>query len=166
MAPWDGALEETAWQQRLTFLPGLWNGLGVMANYTYTTSTAQLREIDREVRLPRQIPHVANLGVTYDLAGFQGALTTNHRSEYLFEVTADAVPDHRSHLYPSADRYLTAQTQLDLSASYRVSPQGSIFIEVNNLMNTPQTWYDGHPDFHYRSSYNQRWGLVGFRYGL
>jgi len=93
-----------------------------MANYTYTTSTAQLREIDREVRLPRQIPHVANLGVTYDLAGFQGALTTNHRSEYLFEV--------------------------------------------NNLMNTPQTWYDGHPDFHYRSSYNQRWGLVGFRYGL
>jgi|GEM_PF-3958976 len=137
-----------------------------MANYTYTFSRAQLREIDREIRLPRQIPHVLNAGVTYDLSAFSGALTMNHRGDYLFEVTADAVPDHRSHLYPSADRYLRAQTQLDLSATYRVRPATSIFLEVNNLTNTAQTWYDGHPDFHYRSSYNFRWGLLGFRYGV
>jgi outer membrane receptor protein involved in Fe transport len=61
---------------------------------------------------------------------------------------------------------LAWETQLDLTASYRVTREGSIFIEVNNLTNTPQTWYDGHPHFHYRSSYNQRWGLLGFRYGL
>jgi TonB-dependent receptor len=157
---------ETAWQQRLNFLPGVWSGLGIMANYTYTGSRAQLREIDREVRLPRQIPHVANAGLTFDLGGLQSALTMNHRSRYLFEVSADEVADHRSHLYPTADRYLTAQTQFDMSASYRVTREGSIFIEVNNLTNTPQTWYDGHPHFHYRSSYNQRWGLLGFRYGL
>jgi TonB-dependent receptor len=157
---------ETAWQQRLGFLPGALSGLGIMANYTYTTSRAQLREIDREVRLPRQIPHVFNAGLTYDLGALSTALTMNHRSEYLFEVTADAVPDHRSHLYPSADRFLTAQTQLDLSATFRVRPQSSIFLEVNNLTDTPQTWYDGHPDMHYRTSFNKRWGLLGFRYGL
>lgn len=157
---------EAAWQQRLAFLPGALSGLGVMANYTYTGSRAQLVEIDRQVQLPRQIPHVANVGMTYDLGGFQGAVTMNHRSRYLFEVTADAVADHRSHLYPTADRYLRAQTQLDLSASYRVSRGGSIFVELNNLLDTPQTWYDGHPDMHYRSSYNMRWGLIGFRYDL
>jgi TonB-dependent receptor len=157
---------EAAWQQRLSFLPGIWSGLGLMTNYTYTTSRAQLVEIDREVRLPRQIPHVANAGVTFDAGGLQSSLTVNHRSRYLFEVTADEVADHRSHLYPTADRYLRAQTQLDLSASYRVSQSGSVFVEVNNLLDTPQTWYDGHPDMHYRSSYNMRWGLVGFRYGI
>jgi TonB-dependent receptor len=156
---------EAAWQQRLAFLPGIWSGLGLMANYTWTGSRAQLVEIDREVRLPRQIPHVANAGVTFDVGGLQSALTVNHRSRYLFEVTADAVPDHRSHLYPTADRYLRAQTQLDLTASYRVGRSGSLFMEVNNLLDTPQTWYDGHPDMHYRSSYNMRWGLVGFRIG-
>jgi TonB-dependent receptor len=162
----DVAGVEAAWQQRLSFLPGVWSGLGVMANYTWTTSRAQLVEIDRQVRLPRQIPHVANAGLTYDMGGFQGALTLNHRSRYLFEVTADQVAQHRSHLYPTADRYLRAQTQMDLSASYEVTRGGSIFIEVNNLLDTPQTWYDGHPDMHYRSSYNMRWGLVGFRYDL
>ncbi|TVP44527.1 MAG: TonB-dependent receptor [Gemmatimonadales bacterium] len=162
----DVAGVEAAWQQRLAFLPGALNGLGVMANYTYTASRAQLVEIDRQVRLPRQIPHVGNAGLTYDLGGFQGALTLNHRSRYLFEVTADQVASHRSHLYPSADRYLRAQTQLDMSASYEVTRGGSLFVELNNLLDTPQTWYDGHPDMHYRSSYNMRWGLVGFRYDL
>lgn len=157
---------EVAWQQRLTFLRGAWSGLGILANYTWTGSRAQLREVDREVRLPRQIPHVANLGLTFDWRGLESALTMNHRSRYLFEVTADEVPQHRSHLYPSADRYLVAQTQFDLSASYRFLPSASLFAEVNNLTNTPQTWYDGHPDFHYRSSYNLRWGLLGFRYDL
>ncbi len=155
---------EAAWQQQLTFLPGVWSGLGVMLNYTYTTSNAQLGSIDREVRLPRQIPHVANAALTFDWGGLQSALTMNHRSKYLFEVTAEEVAQHRSHLYPTADRYLEAQTQFDLSASYRVNRNTSLFLEVNNLTNTPQTWYDGHPDFHYRSSFNHRWGLLGFRY--
>ena len=31
---------EAAWQQRLTFLPGLLNGIGVRANYSYTSSQA------------------------------------------------------------------------------------------------------------------------------
>ncbi len=157
---------EAAWQQRLAFLPGALSGLGIMANYTYTSSSAQLGDIEREVKLPRQIPHVANAGLTFDWGGLQSALTMNHRSRYLFEVTADEVLPHRSHLYPTADRFLEAQTQFDLSASYRVNRQGSFFLEVNNLTNTPQTWYDGHPDFHYRSSYNLRWGLLGFRYAM
>src|SRR5882672_3289169 len=31
---------EMAWQQRLTFLPGLLNGSGIRANYSYTSSSA------------------------------------------------------------------------------------------------------------------------------
>ncbi len=162
----DIAGVEAAWQQQLSFLPGIWSGLGLMANYTYTASRARLVEIDREVRLPRQIPHVANAALTFDRGPFQGAFTVNHRSRYLFEVTADEVPEHRSHLYPTADRFLAAQTQLDMSASFQVIQGGSIFVEVNNLLDTPQTWFDGHPDMHYRSSYNMRWGLIGFRYGF
>ena len=57
---------EIAWQQRMTFLPGLLSGVGVFANYPYTTSNAELRGVTREVPLPRQIPHVLNAALSWD----------------------------------------------------------------------------------------------------
>ena len=154
---------EVAWQQRLTFLPGALSGLGVYANYTYTYSNAELREVTREVPLPRQVPHVVNAAVSWERGPFMGMVTANHRSEYLWAVSQDAVSDYRSHLAPTMDRYLEAQTQFDLSAAYQVRPDASIFLEVKNLTNEPQTWYDGSPEFHYRSSYNHAWGILGIR---
>ncbi len=154
---------EVAWQQRLTFLPGALSGLGVYANYTYTHSNAELREVTREVPLPRQVPHVVNAALSWERGPFMGMVTANHRSEYLWAVSQDAVSDYRSHLAPTMDRYLEAQTQFDLSAAYQVRPDASIFLEVKNLTNEPQTWYDGSPEFHYRSSYNHAWGILGIR---
>ncbi|TVR61576.1 MAG: TonB-dependent receptor [Gemmatimonadales bacterium] len=154
---------EVAWQQRLTFLPGALSGLGVYANYTYTYSNAELREVTREVPLPRQVPHVMNAALSWDRGPFMGMVTANHRSEYLWAVSQDAVSDYRSHLAPTMDRYLEAQTQFDLSASFQVRQDASLFLEVKNLTNEPQTWYDGSPEFHYRSSYNHAWGILGVR---
>jgi TonB-dependent receptor len=157
---------EVAWQQRLTFLPGALSGLGLYANYTYTHSNAELREVTREVPLPRQVPHVLNAAVSWERGPFMGMITANHRSEYLWAVSQEAVSEHRSHLFPSMDRFLEAQTQFDLSASMEVRDNASLFLEVKNLTNEPQTWYDGTPDFHFRSSYNHAWGILGVRMSL
>jgi len=155
---------EMAWQQRLAFLPGYLSGLGLNVNYTFTGSNAELRDVTREVPLPRQVPHVLNAALSYDLGGFNAMLTANHRSSYLWAVSQEAVNDHRSHLAPSMDRYLAAQTQFDLAASQHLGQGASIFLEINNITNTPQAWYDGHRDFHYRSSFNYAWGNLGMRY--
>jgi len=154
---------EIAWQQRLTFLPGVLSGLGVYANYTYTTSNAELREVTREVPLPRQIPHVLNAAVSWDRGGFMAMVTANLRSEYLWAVSQEAVSDHRSHLFPTMDRYLEAQTQFDLAAQYELATGPTLFLELKNITNEPQTWYDGNPEFHFRSSYNHAWGVIGAR---
>jgi len=154
---------EIAWQQRMTFLPGLLSGLGVYANYTYTTSNAELREVTREVPLPRQIPHVLNAALSWDRGGFMTMVTANHRSQYLWAVSQEAVSDHRSHLFPTMDRYLEAQTQFDLAAQYELATGPTLFLEVKNITNEPQVWHDGTPEFHFRSSYNHAWGVVGVR---
>jgi TonB-dependent receptor len=156
---------EVAWQQRLHFLPGFLNGLGVYANYTYSGSKAQLR-IDREVELPRQIPHVLNTALTYERGGFYGMLSYNYQSTYLYQVSTTQVSNHRSHLFPSFDRFMRWQERLDLTLRYQATSSIQIFADARNLTNSPQLWYDGGPEFHYRSSFNHVNGTLGVRFSM
>jgi TonB-dependent receptor len=153
---------EIAWQQRLHFLPGFLSGLGVYTNYTWSGSKAQLR-IDREVELPRQIPHVINTALTYEAGGFYGMLSYNYQSTYLYQISTSQVSNHRSHLFPSFDRYMRWQDRLDLTIRYQATSRVQVFADARNLTNSPQLWYDGGPDFHYRSSFNHINATMGVR---
>lgn len=154
---------EVAWQQRLHFLPGVLSGLGIYSNYTWATSTAQLR-IDREVELPRQIPHVVNAALTYERGGFYGMVSYNYQSTYLYQISTTEVASHRSHLFPTNDRYMRWQDRLDVTARYQLTDQIQIFADLRNITNSPQTWYDGNSDYHYRSSYNHMSATMGIRF--
>jgi TonB-dependent receptor len=156
---------ELAWQQRLHFLPGFLSGLGIYSNYTYSASRAQLR-IDREVELPRQIPHVINAAVTYDRGGFYGMISYNYQSTYLYQVSTSQVSSHRSHLFPSNDRFMRWQGRLDLTLRYQATGNIQLFADMRNLTNSPQLWYDGGPEYHYRSSFNHINGTAGVRFTL
>ncbi|MCH8557885.1 MAG: TonB-dependent receptor [Balneolia bacterium] len=154
---------EFAWQQRLHFLPGALSGLGVYTNYTFATSKAQLR-IDREVELPRQIPHVVNAALTYELGNFYGMVSYNYQSTYLYDISTTQVANHRSHLFPTNDRYMRWQDRLDVTVRYNLTSQFQIFGDVRNLTNSPQLWYDGGSDYHYRSSFNHVNATMGIRF--
>ncbi len=154
---------EAAWQQRLHFLPGFLNGLGVYANYTYATSKAQLR-IDREVELPRQIPHVVNASLTFERGNFYSMLSYNYQSSYLYQVSTTQVSNHRSHLFPTNDRYMRWQERVDLTLRYDLSSSIQVFADARNLTNSPQLWYDGGRDYHYRSSFNHMNATMGIRF--
>lgn len=154
---------EAAWQQRLHFLPGVLSGLGIYSNYTYATSKAQLR-IDREVELPRQIPHVLNTALTYERGGFYGMVSYNYQSTYLYQISTSQVANHRSHLFPTNDRYMRWQDRLDVTARYQLNENLQLFADVRNLTNSPQLWYDGGPEYHYRSSFNHTNATVGVRF--
>jgi TonB-dependent receptor len=154
---------EIAWQQRLHFLPGMLSGLGIYSNYTYSASSAQLR-IDREVELPRQIPHVLNAALTFERGGFYSMLSYNYQSTYLYQISTSQVSNHRSHLFPTNDRYMRWQERVDLTLRYQASQSIQVFADARNLTNSPQTWYDGSPDYHYRSSFNHTNATVGARF--
>lgn len=153
---------EFAWQQRLHFLPGFLSGLGVYANYTWSSSNAQLR-IDREVELPRQIPHVVNTALTFERGGFYSMLSYNYQSSYLYQISTTQVANHRSHLFPTNDRYMRWQERVDLTLRYQATDFIQIFADARNLTNSPQLWYDGGPEFHYRSSFNHVNATMGVR---
>src|SRR5260370_11442471 len=80
---------EVSWQQRLSSLPGLLNGFGVAANYSYTTSQVTFPtgfsggRIDHP-SLQRQAPNTWNLGMTYDKARFSMRFGVSHNDANIY----------------------------------------------------------------------------------
>jgi len=152
---------EAAWQQQLSFLPGLLSGLGIYANYTYTHSEAKLKGLENEkMELPRMVPTVLNLALTYQLAGFYAQVSINRQERMLYspyEFSANGQDYHR---------YLDGHWQVDVSASQRLQRNVRLFMELNNLTNIPNHHYYGTNDYPYRSSFVSWWGAIGLRFDI
>ncbi len=131
---------EVAWQQQLQFLPSHWRGLGIQANYTWTGSSTDFGDPaydERNLPLPRQVPHIANLGMTYDLAGFSGTVSWNYQGTQLHSVQSDA----------DNDRWIASRYQVDISASQQLRSGLRLIAEVNNLTGQDQLRYRGSEAF-------------------
>ncbi len=126
---------ELAWQQRLTFLPGALNGLGVYANYTWTDSKATHPD-GRETRLAGQAEHAYNLALSYEKRGFSGQVSLNRIGRYIDELGEDA----------DEDLYVSHRDQIDLSASYFLRPSVQVYVEALNLTNAPYRTYQATTD--------------------
>ncbi|TVQ09217.1 MAG: TonB-dependent receptor [Balneolaceae bacterium] len=155
---------ELAWQQNLNFLPRVLSGLGIYANYTYSFSEAKvLIPEERTVRLPRQVPHIANLALSYQLNGFMAQASWNYQSNYIYNPQDEVVAGV---LY---DRYQEGGWQLDISASQRVARNVRVFAELNNLTNKPEAQYYGTASNNvapYRTGFVSWWGVIGARFDM
>lgn len=147
---------EVGWQQRLSFLPAPLDGLGILANYTYTGSETELGDqFDRpNTRFPRQVPHFGNLALSYDRLGFSGLVSLNYQSAYMYTVARS----------PELDRYTHKRAQFDLAASQQLTRRFRAFVEMNNLTNEPFLTYTGSLERPIESEYEGRWGMVGLRF--
>ncbi len=124
---------ELGFQQQFTRLPGLWRGLGVSVGYTWTDSEAEV--FDRDVKAPffLQSEHVGNLALFYELNGIELRLGYAYRSDYL-----DSLGDSADQ-----DLYVDDHGQLDFKASYELSKQLSIFLQMQNINDEPLRFYSG-----------------------
>jgi TonB-dependent receptor len=124
---------ELGYQQQFTGLPGLWRGLGMSVGYTWTDSEAEA--FDRDVKVPffLQSEQVANIALFYELSGLELRLGYAYRSEYL-----DALGDSAEQ-----DLYVDAHGQLDFKASYELSKQFSVFVQMQNITDEPLRFYSG-----------------------
>jgi outer membrane receptor protein involved in Fe transport len=131
---------EFAYQQRLSYLPGLLGGLGISANYSWTVSTAHdvspLRS--DSPALLRQAPNTWNLSPTYDKGGLsiRMGLSYNGANIYQYQYqnlqyacdtctsTVPLVPQPVAGTKgPAGDNYLYPHLQVDAQGSYRL-PRG------------------------------------------
>ena len=120
---------ELAYQQSLTFLPAPFDGLGVFSNYTIATSSANFPTRPGE-KLPfiGQSRRIGNVALTYEKSGFFIRAAVNFRSPRLRE-------DEPLGANATEDRYVDYFTQLDLTASYKLSRSWELFGEVLNVTN-------------------------------
>jgi TonB-dependent receptor len=150
---------EFAVQQQLSFLPAPLDGLGIYGNYTYTDSDATLPG-GRETRLGGQSKNVFNAALSYEKAGFSGQLSLNYRDDFILEFGGDTGETEEREQDLIVDEHL----QLDLSMSYAVTPQATVFLELVNLNNEPFITYQGIPVRPIQEEYYETWGELGVRW--
>jgi TonB-dependent receptor len=156
---------ETAWNQHLSFLPGLLNGLGIAANYTYTDSKATFDPSTGRTgtaRLQRTTPNEFNVGLTYDKGGFslRGAVTYNGATLFSY-VYSDGAPGGLTG--PNGDIYLYPHTQIDAQASYTFKNGLQVIVSALNLNNEVFGFYVGSPQWNIQREFYGPTIGVGFR---
>jgi len=174
---------EMAWEQRLSRLPGFLNGLGVSANYSYTTSQANFPDffssavkggtgrIDHPA-LQRQAPNTWNLGFTYDKARFSMRFAVSHNDAniYAYQYQHDpTVPNIDNDPIngikgPLGDQYLYAHTQVDIQGSYRLYKGLSFVASGLNLTNEVFGFYTGSPIYPNQREYYHPSLILGMRW--
>ncbi len=124
---------ELAYQQQFSFLPGVFRGLGVTANYTFLRTHGDFgtaRSLSGS-QVAGFIPKTANLNLTYKYRAFSANFLLNHTSRYL--QTDSTSPGRVIFRFP--------YTTVNAGISWRLRSEASLFCNVANLLNEPQRTY-------------------------
>ncbi|MCV2367948.1 TonB-dependent receptor [Roseateles oligotrophus] len=149
---------ELSYSQALRRLPAPFNGLIVGANATLVSSEATIGGFEkgkwqqRKLALPSQSDRSLNFSLGWEGYGLSTRLAANYKSAYLLEV-GDV-------LNPAKDMWVDAQTQLDFSLRYDITPKLQISFEALNLSDQPYYVYAG------RSALNSQYEQYGRSYKL
>ncbi len=182
---------EIAFQQRLSYLPSVLGGLGVSANYSYTSSQAKgvdpLR--DDNPALLRQAPNTWNFSPTYDTKRFsmRVGMTYNDAMIYAYQYQDRAYvtdengnpikgadgkfettpnPQVRGTKGPAGDNYLYAHYQFDTQATYKLPLGISVYAYGLNLNNEVFGFYNGSAEYVVQREYYHPTYAGGIRWNL
>jgi TonB-dependent receptor len=154
---------EAAWQQRLSFLPRPLNGMGVRANYSYTSSQASFPlgsgRTDHPTLL-RTAPNNWNFDATYDKRGFSARMGLTHNDGYIWAYGGAASKG------PDGDTYLYPHTQVDAQVSYSIPRSHGLqaIVSMLNLNNEVFGFYVGSERFPIQREYYSRTISMGLRW--
>jgi TonB-dependent receptor len=170
---------ELAFQQHFTYLPGLLSGLGVSANYSYTTSGTTMVDPLRTDNPPllRQAPNTWNISPTYDRRrlSIRVGLAYNGPNIYSYFYHDLALNPNGSLTPsvplgglkgPSGDYYLYSHFQVDAQGSYYLGKGFTAIVSGLNLNNEPFGFYFGSPQFLTQREYYEPTYSFGLRWDL
>jgi TonB-dependent receptor len=158
---------EFAFQQRLSYLPGVLGGSGISANYSYTTSKARdLPNRSDQPALQRQAPNSWNIGPTYDTKKFSMRVGMSFDDRMIYQYNwvdgADSVGIHG----PSGDVYLYPHFQFDAQASYNIPFGLQIYAYGLNLNNEVFGFYQGSGQYMIQREYYHPTYAAGLRWTM
>ncbi len=153
---------EMTWQQHLSKLPHPLDGLGFMANYSYTASQATVPGRSDNPALLRQAPNNWNLDLTYDKKALSARLGVTHNDASIYDYNYSDGADGGVH-GPNGDVYLYAHTQVDAQASYSLASNFQLVVAGLNLNNEVFGFYQGSPQYPIQREFYNRTFTVGVR---
>ncbi|HEY6290653.1 MAG TPA: TonB-dependent receptor [Terriglobia bacterium] len=155
---------EAAYQQNFNSLPGVWSGLGIMANYLYAASRAyDLQGRSDHPPLLRTSPSVWNISPSYarGRVTMRFGATYNGASIYQYNYQDGAAYGING---PNGDNYLYPHFQIDAQASVRVRGGLSLLASGLNLSNEVFGFYNGGIQYMTQREYYKPTYEVGFRW--
>ncbi|HEV7969181.1 MAG TPA: TonB-dependent receptor [Candidatus Acidoferrales bacterium] len=166
---------ELDWEQRFSFLPGLANGFGVAANYSYTTSQATFPagfsggRTDHPL-LQRDAPNTWNVNLTYDKSRYSVRFAVSHNdaniAAYSFQQNSTPNDPILGLKGPTGDQYFYAHTQLDIQGSIRMYKGLSFFAYGLNLTNEVFGLYQGSPIYPIQREFYKPTVAFGMRWNF
>jgi len=157
---------EFAWKQHLTYLPGIWSGLGTDINLTLTKSEATFdASTGRSGTAPlqRTAPVEWNLGLTYDWKAFSMRVAATYNSAMIFTYNyVDGALGGTGG--PNGDIYLLPHIQLDAQASYAISHHLKLTASILNINNEVFGFYQGSPQWTIQREFYGPTYNIGFKY--
>ncbi|MFC7292862.1 TonB-dependent receptor [Hirschia litorea] len=128
---------ELQYTQNYSFLPGIWSGLGVSANYTYQDSSFDAEEsnlVQGEVlpsfQIIRTPEHSYNVTAYWQDGGHQVRLAYGGASDVLL-----------NRAYDNGALWEEGRETLDFSASYELSENFSLTFDASNILEQPLRQY-------------------------
>ncbi len=155
---------EASFEQRLAYLPGALAGLGISANYSYTTSTANgVPGRSDHPALQRQAPHTWNISPTYDRGRVSFRLGLSYNAANIFSYAySDGAPLGKTG--PNGDTYLYAHLQADAQVSIRLFKGFSTYVYGLNMNNEVFGFYNGSTQWPIQREYYQPTIAAGLRW--
>jgi len=155
---------ETAYQQRLGFLPGLLSGIGISANYSYTASQANgVPGRTDNPRLIRQAPNTWNLSPTFDRGRLSMRLGVAYNQAFIDSYNyTDGAP--MGVTGPNGDHWFYTHLQVDVQGSYRLNKGFTVVVYGLNLTNEVFGFYYGSPTWNNQREFYKPTIGVGLRW--
>jgi TonB-dependent receptor len=137
---------ELSYNQRYTWLPGIWKGFGLSANYTWLESRGNYTAgggATTGAELAGFMPETFNASLSYRMRSLDVQVKYTYRAENLRDFTAN--PFNRVYYY--------AKKNIDLNLKYSWRPSLSFFADVINIFDDPIA--NAFINTRYRTRYNQ-----------
>jgi TonB dependent receptor-like, beta-barrel/FtsX-like permease family len=160
---------EISYQQRLSFLPGVLGGLGMLGNYSWTGSKVfHIPGRTDSPQLQRQSPNTWNISPTFDRGRFsvRVGLSYNGPCIYQYEYQNSSDVSGLGPKGPSGDVWTLPHLQLDAQASVRLGHGLSLVVYGLNLTNEVFGYYTGSPIFVNQREFYKSDYAGGFRYNF
>jgi TonB-dependent receptor len=155
---------EVAYLQHFSSLPGAWAGLGLSANYGYTSSRAYgIPNRSDHPMLPRTSPNAFNISPTYDRGrvSLRLGVSFNQANIQVYQYT-DGTPGGING--PLSDFYFYTHCQVDAQASFRMNHGLTLLASGLNLNNEVFGFYQGSSQYMIQREYYQPTVSLGVRW--